>query len=1165
MISSESDSTNDLEVESTSESEPNHEIEMVKSYIHPEVTDPQFLYKTFKKKEINYYRAPPRPDITDYDEVKKYRDGICRESKGAYNHQNLVSNFINPNTPYFGICCFWGLGVGKTFAGIAIAEQFRQQVRKYASKITILVPGPILKESWKKAIVRYNNGNLDNKNEVAAILQDYNIMSYKSFVKRVLGERVVEKVLNDDKVKVTYKKTEEGEFLRDPSINRLYNLDNTALIVDEVHNFTGNSRGKALREIIKNSKNMKLVLLTGTPMKNFADDIVELINFLRPQDSPIEREKIFTADKNTNMQLKPGGLEYFKNMVRGYVSHVKGYDPLIFAKKIDKGVIPKSLQFTYVIQCYMLPFQYETYVSVLSAEKESAIRATEDKQVSDYVSDEEEISDDDNKKESKDTLYRRSSAVANFVFPILSPKKEIIGHYGKEGLNILKSQIQSNNKLLNDKINEKFFKNKYNGGDLVTLSADGKTISGDMLKFSNLKLVSIKFYKTMKKISRLYEGKKGARTAFVYSSLVVVGILLFQEMLLMNGYLEFQEDASNYVISGNTRCYYCGKTFSQHTSGKATTTNGDDFSDDSSDDEKNKEIKSIKLHKFYPATFLVITGKLSDEGEEAINDDKKRILDEVFNQTKNMHGQYIKLVLGSRVMTEGTNLMNVGEEHILDVNFNLGQIDQIIGRGIRNCSHYNMITNENKFPTVPVYKYAITLKGGETSSDEDIYAKAEMKYKLIKKIERAMKEEAIDCAANMPINIFKEDVDKYKDCEQKGNCPDSCDYTSCLFKCSDVKLNHEYYDPGRMMYKRLSKNEIDKSTYSDALARNEINIIKNKIKEMFFFGYVFTLKDIVDYVKSAYSEYNSDFFDVYYVYRALDELMPIDENDVNDVIHDKFNRRGYIIYRNNNYIYQPIGESENISLYYRSTNNIPLENKVSFTNYLKNLPKYNELKSQTNISVNVQDNNIYDFDTNAEYYEHRAENKYVGIIDKNNQKSKTYDQANDVFKIREKRSKILNKKREAGLPTLKGSVCFNSKDKVYINKLAHYLEIPTKDMKYTRTQVCDLIKNKLLLLEKYSTGKDKLTYIILPSNHVLYPFPYNLEDRVEHVINELKNNIKIKIDYKKKVIKKTIGDEKGMPSYLIYFKDVPELKQYENLLNKHKAKKENGEIHILLE
>ena len=47
-------------------------------------------------------------------------------------------------------------------------------------------------------------------------------------------------------------------------------------------------------KIIKNSYNLKVVLLTATPMKNLADDIVELLNFIRPPDDPIERDKIFT-------------------------------------------------------------------------------------------------------------------------------------------------------------------------------------------------------------------------------------------------------------------------------------------------------------------------------------------------------------------------------------------------------------------------------------------------------------------------------------------------------------------------------------------------------------------------------------------------------------------------------------------------------------------------------------------------------------------------------------------------------------------------------------------------------------------------------------------------------------------------------------------------------
>ena len=53
--------------------------------------------------------------------------------------------------------------------------------------------------------------------------------------------------------------------------------------------------------------------------------------------------------------------------------------------------------------------------------------------------------------------------------------------------------------------------------------------------------------------------------------------------------------------------------------------------------------------------------------------------------------------------------------------------------------------------------------------------------------------------------------------------------------------------------------------------------------------------------------------------------------------------------------------------------------------------------------------------------------------------------------------------------------------------------------------VCDkLILNKLLQLEKYSTGPNKLTYIKLPIKHHTYLFPYNIEDRIEYLNIHLK-------------------------------------------------------------
>ena len=59
-----------------------------------------------------------------------------------------------------------------------------------------------------------------------------------------------------------------------------------------------------------------------------------------------------------------------------------------------------------------------------------------------------------------------------------------------------------------------------------------------------------------------------------------------------------------------------------------------------------------------------------------------------------------------------------------------------------------------------------------------------------------------------------------------------------------------------------------------------------------------------------------EMFDDYYVYQAIDKLIPITGNDFNnfsDTITDKFNRPGYLIYRDRYYIFQPFDENEELT------------------------------------------------------------------------------------------------------------------------------------------------------------------------------------------------------------------------------------------------------------
>jgi len=1071
-------------------------------YSYPSTSDPDFQYKINSKREFQSHRYPEREEINDYKNVKEYRDKICGRKFALFEHQALVSNFINPDTHYNGLLAFHGTGTGKTCGAIAVAERFKPMVQKYNTKIYVLVPGPLIKENWRNQLLTCTGNEYlkeidktvyqdemekqrNQKNAINNALQYYKFMSYRSFYKKVLGEKIIEKVkTDDDKLKKTFRKTKEGEFERELAVDRIYHLNNTLIIVDEAHKLTGNAYGDALMKIIRNSVNLKVLLLTATPMKNLADDIVELLNFIRPINDQIERDKIFTSNKNHLMELKPGGLEYLQDKARGYVSYLRGADPLIFAKRVEMGVIPDSLLFTKVIKCKMLPFQQKAY--------------------------------DDAAMLINDSLDRKSEAVANFAFPKLNEnKKDIEAAYGPEGINVLRQQLKLNTELLNKKILSTLFKDEPNETEMIYYSDATKTISGNIMKERYLKHFSTKFYRALKNINKLVEGKKGARTCFVYSNLVKVGIEIFKEVLLQNGYLEYDENESNYKISNDTICYFCGHDNMYH--------------------KQNKNNDNVKNHEFHPATFISFTGTSSEESADTISEDKKRILDDVFNNIRNKQGKYLKVVLGSKVMTEGINLYNVAEIHILDVYYNFGAVDQVVGRGIRGCGHYRLMSDIYRYPEVLIYKYVVSLNSG-LSTEEELYKKAEFKYLLIKRVERAIKEIAIDCPLNRNGNIFPEELEEFKDCVEPGKpnpnnkvlCPQMCDYMNCNFKCKDPKLNSKYFDEKINNYRKLEKKDIDSSTFSHVLAYNEIDAAKEKIKEMFRVGYVYTLEDIINYVKSTLDKDKILLFDDFFVFKALDKLVPITENDFNnfqDIVFDKFNKSGYVIHVDKYYIFQPIGQNENIPMYYRSAFGKNIYNNLSLYDYLKNTK--NIIKDK-NKKDEIDDEIIsqikpYNFQDVMDYYDSKEEFKIVGIIDKETARKKGKNEIavsdNDAFKIRERRDKILEKKRGVGIPNIYGAVCITAKDKGYLKKVAKELEIKLGG-KLTKNILCDTIKNKLLFLEKYVTGKDKVTYMMIPKDHPTYKFPYNLEDRLEYYKKILSDQIKFKLDVHIKKINK---------------------------------------------
>jgi superfamily II DNA or RNA helicase len=131
----------------------------------------------------------------------------------------------------------------------------------------------------------------------------------------------------------------------------------------------------------------------------------------------------------------------------------------------------------------------------------------------------------------------------------------------------------------------------------------------------------------------------------------------------------------------------------------------------------------------------------------------------LYNKKENKDGSIIKIILGSPSIKEGVSLLRVEQIHILEPYWNLSRISQIIGRGIRFCSHSDLPSDKQ---IVKVYLYLSVHPKEEKTIDQYIWSIAKYKNTLIEEFEHAIKENAIDCNLFHARNYYKTDEKEIK-------------------------------------------------------------------------------------------------------------------------------------------------------------------------------------------------------------------------------------------------------------------------------------------------------------------------------------------------------------------------------------------------------------------
>lgn len=223
--------------------------------------------------------------------------------------------------------------------------------------------------------------------------------------------------------------------------------------------------------------------------------------------------------------------------------------------------------------------------------------------------------------------------------------------------------------------------------------------TGKALAKENLKKYSIKFYKILKKIKQS-EGK-----VFIYSNFLKYGgIGSLVEVLQYHNYYDFKEY----------------------------------FKMDTSTRDKKK-------------FFAIWSGDETLQYKESIK---------YFYNLKNSP---LQIILGSAAAKEGISFKRVRQIHILEPYWNAARIKQIIGRGVRYCSHADLPARERK---VDVFIYLSVRQNESSFSKEDNIIKqmsidryiqhlSDSKNKLIEEFEKCMKEVAVDCELNKELNGVK--------------------------------------------------------------------------------------------------------------------------------------------------------------------------------------------------------------------------------------------------------------------------------------------------------------------------------------------------------------------------------------------------------------------------
>jgi hypothetical protein len=1005
--------------------------------LYPTMNDPFFSDKISRRREYTYMTYDG--DIRDIEDFSNY---LCKNPIfELMPHQLFVRNFISRNTPYNSILLYHGLGSGKTCSAIGIAEELREYAKQTGSSQRIMVIASTnVQDNFRLQLfdernLKEENGNWTIKSCIGnKLLKEINptgekglkaedIISQANSIINAnyafmgylqLANYIIEHVTIPTTASYTAAQKRELEI---QNIKKFFN--NRLIIIDEVHNIhlnnsknNENKIAKLLLKVAKYADNMKLVLLSATPVYNSVKEIIWLTNLMNVNDNRAEIDvgDVFAADGSFVKARKgrESGDELLRRKLTGYVSYVRGENPYTFPFRVYPEFFAREKTFlemeypskTLSNKPVREPLKHldgRLYVNQIGSEQERGYKFIVENMV---------------------RLLKRKGDGLYFLDESANMKEPDFENMESYGYSELQAPLQAlimmyPSPLLRRNVDEDVdpvSKEMFKEISKQIIGKDGLRSTMDFVEEQTeieLNAAASEERQTLTVFKKYnFEYKKGVERIFhqehlhKYSSKIASicdcirksrGIVLIYTQYIDGGIvpMALALEEMGFTRTGTPQHGQAVQPLFK----KLTTRNvGPRTQVEPLNAVDLRPQSQVGKSDFSPAKYMILTGDKYFSYNNA--EDVK-----IATSKENVEGRNVRVILISKAASEGLDFKSIRQVHILDPWYNLNRLEQIIGRGVRNMSHCGLDFKERN---VEVYLHATTLTNKTVEcADLYVYRYAEKKAVDIGAVNRIMKTVSVDCVLNIAQTNFTCSILNGKDenCDKSvgrklsdkqlsaiaanqeikirsstnpdpegkpfliGDRPftEACDYMECNYKCPAP----------------INKGPIIEATYHKDIITANNTIIIQKIKDLYATeGYplAFNRSVITKLITASKNKFE---IDPKINSKEIDfALTAIIENPT-EILVDNLGRTGRLINRGNYYIFQPVEIRDNQSSILDSS--LPVQNKASHVNFEIENAVLPEVEVEPVITSSAAESSAYtkileEFKTNLDYVKNAEPN-----------------------------------------------------------------------------------------------------------------------------------------------------------------------------------------------